>query len=90
MLSPSDPNYNTEGLLNLLLEIEGFRQPYGKKWRVPLMKDVKFDFDEFETLTDEEKIEKLEKVLSKFIPFIQKVDQKLLENQNLLKEWKDC
>ena len=90
VLSPSDPNYNTNGLLNLLLEIEGFRQPYGKKWLVPLTKDVKFNFDEFETLTEEEKVEKLDKVMSKFIPFIQKVDQKLLENQKLLLEWKEC
>jgi len=90
VLSPSDPNYNSEGLLNLLLEIEGFRQPYGKKWRVPLMKDVKFNFDEFETLTDEEKVEKLDKVISKFIPFIEKVDQKLMENQKLLMDWKNC
>jgi hypothetical protein len=88
VLSPSDPNYNSDGLLSLLIEIEGFKQPIGKKWRVPLSKDVKFNFDEFETLTDEEKLEKLDKVISKFLPFIQKIDQKLLENQELLMQWK--
>jgi hypothetical protein len=90
VLSPSDQNYNSDGLLNLLLEIEGFRQPYGKKWRVPIMKDVKFNFDEFETLTQEEKIEKLDKVISKFLPVIQKVDQKLLDNKSSLEMWIKC
>lgn len=90
VISPSDPDYNTEGLLELLKEIEGFRNPWGKKWRVPMMKEVKFNFDDFETLTDEEKVEKLDKVMSKFIPFINKVDQKLMENQKLLMDWKGC
>ncbi len=53
------------------------------------MKDVKFDFDEFETLGVEEKVERLEMALSKFLPFIEKVDQKLLENRSLLERWKD-
>lgn len=89
VISPSDPDYNTDGLLDLLLQIEGFRQPWGKKWRVPIIKEVKFNFDEFESLTNDEKVEKLDKVLSKFIPFIQKVDQKFLEKQELLVQWKD-
>lgn len=88
VISPSDPNYNSQGLLELLTQIEGFRQPFGKKWRVPLLKDVKFNFDEFESLTEDEKVEKLEKVVSKFLPFIQKVDEKLLENSELLNQWR--
>jgi uncharacterized protein YqfB (UPF0267 family) len=90
VLSPSDSTYNSDGLLELLLRIEGFRKPSGKKWRVPFSKDVKFNFDEFETLTEEEKSEELKKVLSKFLPIVQKVDRVLLENQHLLKEWKEC
>ena len=88
VISPSDSNYNTDGLLDLLLQIEGFRQPSGKKWRVPFSKDVKFNFDEFESFTEEEKIEELKKVVTKFVPVIQKVDRLLLENQHLLREWK--
>jgi uncharacterized protein YqfB (UPF0267 family) len=90
VLSPSDPNFNSDGLLELLLEIEGSKQPSGKKWRVPIMREVKFNFDEFETFTNEEKLDKLDKVVSKFIPFIQKVDQKLIDNQKLLMDWKNC
>ena len=76
--------------MELLLLIEGFRKPSGKKWRVPFSKDVKFNFDEFETLTEEEKSEELKKVLSKFLPIVQKVDRVLLDNRHLLKEWKEC
>ena len=34
VISPSDPNYNTERLSEILMEIEGFKTPYGKKWLV--------------------------------------------------------
>lgn len=87
VLSPSDENYNSEGLLNLLLEIDGARKPYGKKWRVPLMKIEKFDFDSFVALTMEERREKLELVVDKFIPLISKVDDKILQNKELLSYW---
>ena len=87
VISPSDPEYNTEGLLGLMMEIEGFRQPYGKKWLVPFMKIEKVDYDGFESLTYEERRDKLEKAVDKFLPYIQKVDNKLLENRELLTEW---
>lgn len=88
MLSPADETYNSEGLLNLLLEIDGARKPYGKKWRVPFMKIEKFDFDSFVTLTLEERREKLELVVEKFIPLISKVDNKILQNKELLSSWR--
>jgi len=90
VISPSDPNYNTEGLYELLMEVDRSKPPIGKQWRVFFNKNEKFNFDEFATLTDEKKSEELKRVLSKFLPIIQKVDKKLLENQHLLNEWKDC
>lgn len=88
VISPADSDYNSEGLLELFLQLDGFRQPWGKKWRVPIMKKEKFNFDEFETLDEEERAEQLQKTLSKFMPLIDKVDKMLLENQNLLLDWK--
>lgn len=90
VISPSDPEYDSESLLNLLLEIDGFKTPSGKKWRVPFQKNVKFNYDEFESLTREEKKEKLQKFFEKILPSIKKIDRKLLDNSELLMEWKDC
>jgi hypothetical protein len=90
VISPSDPEYDSDGLLNLLLEIDGFKTPSGKKWRVPFQKNVKFNYDEFESLTREEKKEKLQKFFEKILPSIKKIDKKLLDNSELLMEWKDC
>ena len=90
VISPSDPEYDSDGLLNLLLEIDGFKTPSGKKWRVPFQKNVKFNYDEFESLTREEKKEKLQKFFDKILPSIKKIDRKLLDNSEQLMEWKDC
>lgn len=90
VISPSDPEYDSDGLVNLLLEIDGFKTPPGKKWRVPFQKNVKFNYDEFESLTREEKKEKLQKFFEKILPSIMKIDKKLLENSEQLMEWKDC
>jgi len=87
VIAPADPEYNSEGLLSLLMEIEGFRQPYGKKWLVPFLKIEKVDYDGFESLTYEERREKLEKAVDKFLPHIQKVDNKLLGHQQQLQSW---
>ena len=89
VISPSDPEYDSDGLLNLLLEIDGFKTPSGKKWRVPFQKNVKLNYDEFESLTREEKKEKLQKFFEKVLPSIKKIDRKLLDNSELLREWKD-
>ena len=90
VLSPSDSEYNSDGLLDFLLEIDGFKTPSGKKWRVPFQKNIKFNYDEFESLSLEEKKERLQNFFDKVLPYIHKVDKKLLENSEVLLRFKQC
>lgn len=89
LISPSDPAYDRERLIEMLLSIKGFKEPKGKKWSAPYRKSEKVNFDEFETMTREEQKDYLTKLVSKFIPLIEKVEHKLLENKDELLQMKD-
>ena len=85
VISPSDPEYDSDKLLEILMEIEGFRAPWGKKWRVPYQRNYKFNFEGLEGLTEDEMKEKLVQFFKKVLPTIKKVDDHLLKNESILK-----
>lgn len=89
VISPCDPSYNSDKLLELLMEIDGFRQPWGKKWRVPYQKNYKFNFDALEGLSDDEIKLKFAEFFNKILPQVKKVDEKLMEHRDLLLDLKN-
>ena len=81
VISPSDPNYNTERLSEILMEIEGFKTPYGKKWLVNYQKLVKFPFSNLDDLSKEEIENEFNKILDGFEPIVKLVENKFIENR---------
>ena len=73
----------------MLTSIKGFSEPQGKKWLVTYRKNVKVSFDDFENMTKEEQKEYLAKLVSKFIPVVEEVENKLLENKDELLRMKE-
>lgn len=88
VISPSDSNYNVERLQDILLEIEGFRKPWGQKWLVNYDKKEKFIYDDVETNSEEELRKIINEFYDKIIPIINKVENKLIENSIELKKMK--
>ena len=88
VISPSDSKYNVERLQDILLEIEGFRKPYGQKWLVNYDKKEKFIYDDVETNSEEELRKSINDFYDKIIPIINKVENKLVENSNELMKMK--
>ena len=81
VISPSDPNYNTERLSEILMEIEGFKTPYGKKWLVNYQKLVKFPFSNLDDLSKEEIENEFNKILDGFEPIVKLVEDKFIEKR---------
>lgn len=81
IVSPSDPQYNTSRLSEMLMEIEGFKSPSGKKWLVNYQKLVKFPFSIVDDLTEEEIEKEFNKILDQFSPIVQQVEDKFLEHK---------
>ena len=88
VISPSDSKYNVERLQDILLEIEGFRKPYGQKWLVNYDKKEKFIYDDVETNSEDELRKSINEFYDKITPIINKVENKLVENSNELKKMK--
>jgi hypothetical protein len=84
VISPSDSKYNIERLQDILLEIEGFRKPYGQKWLVNYDKKEKFIYDDVETNSEEELRKSINEFYDKITLIINKVENKLVENSNEL------
>ncbi len=86
VIAPSDNEYNTERVSEILQEIKDFRPPYGKKWLVPYIKVFKVNFDTLQEQTAEEQAEYISKnILSKILPIVKQVDLKLNEHRIELK-----
>jgi len=90
VISPSDLDYNTERLSELLLQVEGSKKPRGKKWIVHHVSSYKFDFDSINEDTEEGIIMKLDKVVKKVVPVIEKYENKFLEHSDELLKLKNC
>lgn len=88
VISPSDSKYNVERLQDILLEIDGFRKPYGQKWLVNYDKKEKFIYDDVETNSEEELRKSINEFYDKITPIINKVENKLVENSNELMKMK--
>ena len=88
VISPSDSKYNVERLQDILLEIDGFRKPYGQKWLVNYDKKEKFIYDDVETNSEEELRKSINDFYDKITPIINKVENKLVENSNELMKMK--
>lgn len=79
VISPSDSNYNTQRLSEILMEIDGFKTPYGKKWLVNYQKLVKFPFSNIDDLSKEEIEIEFKKILDGFEPIVKLVEDKFVE-----------
>ena len=88
VISPSDSKYNVERLQDILLEIDGFRKPYGQKWLVNYDKKEKFIYDDVETNSEDELRKSINEFYDKITPIINKVENKLVENSNELMKMK--
>ena len=89
IVSPSDPQYNTSRLSEMLMEIEGFKSPSGKKWLVNYQKLVKFPFSKVDDLTKEEIEKEFNKILDEFSTIVQQVENKFLEHKEEILKMKD-
>ena len=87
--SPSDSNYNTNRLSEMLVEIEGFTQPSGKKWLVNYHKLEDFPFSKIDDLSEEEIESVFNKILDTFSLIVEKVENKFLEYRNELSKMKN-
>jgi hypothetical protein len=84
VISPSDPQYDSYRLSEIFMEIDGFKQPAGKKWLVNYQKLVKFPFSKVDDLSVDEIELKFDKILDEFEPIVQSVENKFLENKTEL------
>ena len=82
VISPSDSQYNTSRLSDIFMEIDGFKQPSGKKWLVNYQKIVKFPFSKVDDLSDEEIELEFNRILDEFKPIIQSVEDKFIEHKD--------
>ena len=89
VISPSDQEYDSIKLSEMLMSIKNFKEPHGKKWIIPYRKKEKVNFDEFQSMTREERKDQLCNFVKKFIPLIEEVENKLLENKDELLQMKD-
>lgn len=89
VISPSDKTYNVNRLKEILLEIDGFTEPRGKKWLVTHTKNYTYDYSSISDKTPDEIKEEMDKVLEKIIPILNKVEEKFIENKKELLELKN-
>ena len=90
VVSPSDPEYDREKLLEYLLEIDGTKKPSGKMWLTSYSSLHKLNFDSFDDLSEEEFKSKLEKIINSVIPMVKVFEDKFLEHKDRLIELKNC
>jgi hypothetical protein len=88
VVPPSDSKYNIGRFQDILLEIDGFRKPWGQKWLVNYDKKEKFIYDDVETISEEELRKSINEFYDKITPIINKVEDKLKENSTELIEMK--
>lgn len=86
VISPSDPEYDTYRLSEILMEIEGFKAPSGKKWLANYQKLVKYPFSKIEDYSQEELGNEFGKILEGFAKIVEAVESKFLEHQEEIKK----
>ncbi len=89
VISPSDKDYDVNRLKEMLLEIEDFTEPRGKKWLVTHRKNYAYDYSSISDKTPDEIKEEMDKVIEKVMPVLSKVEAKFMENKKELLELKN-
>ena len=89
VISPSDKDYDVNRLKEMLLEIEDFAEPRGKKWMVTQRKNYAYDYSSISDKTPDEIKEEMDKVIEKVMPVLSKVEAKFMENKKELLELKN-
>ena len=89
VISPSDPNYDTERLSEILMEMDGFGEPSGKKWLCNYQKLNSFPFSKTDDLSIEEIEKKFNKILDEFSPIVDMVESTFENNKDELLKMKN-
>ena len=84
VLSPSDDNYDSRRVEEILLEIPTFRESKGKKWIVNIDKKESFIYDDIPSMSDDEIRDSVNKFFDKITPIVEKVESKFLEKKDEL------
>ncbi len=84
VLSPSDENYNSERVENILMEIPKFRPSKGKQWRVNFDKKKAFNFDNISSMENDEIREVVNKFYDEITPVIELVEEKFISYKSEL------
>ena len=84
VLSPSDDNYDSRKVEDILLEIPSFRESKGKKWIVNIDKKESFIYDDIPSMSDDEIRDSVNKFFDKITPIVEKVESKFLEKKDEL------
>ena len=89
VISPSDSNYDTERLSEILMELDGFGEPSGKKWLCNYQKLNSFPFSKTDDLSREEIEKKFNKILDEFSPIVDLVESIFENNREELTRMKN-
>ena len=90
VISPSDTNYDVKKLEKFLLEIDGFIPSKGQKWLVNFsMKSKKFNYEEINSLSDQEIREFINVFFDEIKEIISKVEEKFIEHKTELLNMKN-
>ena len=89
VISPSDSNYDTERLSEILMELDGFGEPSGKKWLCNYQKLNSFPFSKTDDLSREEIEKKFNKILDEFSPIVDMVESIFENNRKELLSMKN-
>ena len=90
VISPSDSEYNTGRLSEILTEISGFKTPSGKKWLFNYQKLVEFPFLKIDDFSDDEIRSEFNDILDVFTPIVDSVEKKFIEYESELLDLKNC
>lgn len=89
VISPSDSNYDTERLSEILMELDGFGEPSGKKWLCNYQKLNSFPFSKTDDLSIEEIEKKFNIILDEFSPIVDLVESTFENNKDELLKMKN-
>ena len=89
VISPSDPNYESEKIEKFLLEIDGSKNSKGEKWLINFRINSKIDYEEVSNLSDDEIRKFINDFFDKVSKIVQKVENKFIERSNELLELKN-
>jgi hypothetical protein len=78
VVAPTDPDYDRDGLIDRLNNIPGSKIPKGKQWSAHFSKTFTFDFENAGTVTDDELLAELSKIINKIEPTVLLIEEEIL------------